>query len=212
MGKANEKAYEIEMKLQLLDGDALNKVAEFLAESENASYEGEIKMRAIYFDTKDRLLGREKIAYRIRREGESLMATLKGRGSAEGGLHKRIECNVKITSEAPNLAVFKNTEGEALLEKIGAAELLELVRTDFSRSLYIWKENDLTAEIALDKGTVSGGGKSAPILEMELELKEGSEEKLKAAADFFCARFAMEKNDTSKFLRGLHLINEKFTE
>ncbi len=59
----------------------------------------EIEMHAVYFDTEDRRLYREGMAFRVRKEGNKLVATLKWNGTSEDGMHKREEINVPVDDE-----------------------------------------------------------------------------------------------------------------
>ena len=56
-------------------------------------------------------------------------------------------------------------------------------------------------ELALDEGILTGSGKEIPLREVELELKEGSDEALLAFGPEFAKRFALEEEPLSKFAR-----------
>ena len=50
-------------------------------------------MKAVYMDTKDMILRKNHITYRIRKEGNLFAATVKWKGRTEGNLHIRNEIN-----------------------------------------------------------------------------------------------------------------------
>lgn len=199
--------YEIEMKLAITDKTEFARMQNELDNNKNISFQNSINMKALYFDTADGALGKQRLAYRIRRENDFLVATLKGGGSVAAGLHKRLECSVPVVSEEPDLNVFTNTDGAELIVGMpkSANSYIELVRTEFIRYVYIWQDNAAEVEIALDEGWIYGGNSREAILEVELELKYGSETALCKLAAYFESNFRVYPSDKSKFLRGIEL-------
>ncbi len=201
--------YEIEMKLQMKDKTVQTALLYYFDEAPYASFRENLQMRAIYFDTADGRLRKKRLAYRVRRENGRFIATLKGGGSAAGGMHKRAEFNADAISERPDLTVFYKTDGETLAKKLlallGDAPLIELVRTEFHRAVYDWREGETAVEAALDAGWVYGGKDRQKILELELELKEGQEDALRSLGERLSRRFSLTPAGESKFSRGLAL-------
>ena len=66
-------------------------------------------MMAIYYDTPDRRLHRERISYRVRREGERYIATIKAQGGAKDGIHQRLEWNIVQPDAIPIPPAFSLT-------------------------------------------------------------------------------------------------------
>ena len=64
---------------------------------------------------------------------------------------------------------------------------------------------DAQIELALDRGVLLGGGKEAPLCEVELELKSGSEETLVALAEAIAREFSLSPEPKSKFQRAREL-------
>ena len=62
-----------------------------------------------------------------------------------------------------------------------------------------------TAELALDRGVLLGGGQELPFAEVEVELKAGSEAAVTAFADDLARRFRLEPEPKSKQQRALAL-------
>lgn len=201
--------YEIELKLAIFDRKEFVRLQEALNENAAFEFQEQVAMKALYFDTPELALTKRKLAYRIRRENEQLVATLKGGGSVAGGRHKRLELNVGVASETPDLRIFVATEGAGLLEGLSIdGALHEIVRTEFMRNVYLWRSDAGVIEVALDDGRVYGGTKSSAILELELELKSGDESELYRLAAYLKEHFGLHAADKSKFLRGMELQME----
>lgn len=154
----------------------------------------EIRMETTYFDTRDRRLGQEKCTLRCRLENGRAVYTVKipladgSRGEWE--------------TEAPSL-------GEALPlltasgapELPAASELMAVCGARFTRRCRTIPIPGGLAELALDQGILLGAGGEAPLLEAELELKEGPDEALRTFADSFAARYSLKEEPLSKFAR-----------
>ena len=65
-----------------------------------------------------------------------------------------------------------------------------------------------TAELALDRGVLTGGGRELPLCEAEAELKEGSREALVAFGLLLERSFGLVPERLSKFRRALELAKE----
>lgn len=196
-----EHGMEIELKLQVAARSAWDALAAFVRARGEAA--PPLEMEALYFDTPQADLRRARLAYRVRREGTRWVATLKGGGSSAGGLHRRSEWNRPAAGAQPDLSLFADVlDGSAALS---AAELRPVVRTIFVRQAVLVQCEGATLEAALDCGAIEAGGRSAPILEVELELKAG---RLAGALQFgaeLAQRFPLVLESRSKFLRGLLL-------
>lgn len=162
---------------------------------------------ARYFDTATYSLQKEKIAYRIRREGDQWVATIKGGGSSNGGLHERQEWNVIVAEAQPDLRVFADTEiGAKLIEIVGNQELLPIMITRFERqTLDVCMPDGSQIEVAADQGEIIAGAKRSPILEIELELKSGKPSALFALGATLAKEYPLLPETDSKFYRGLLL-------
>ncbi|MBR4020486.1 MAG: CYTH domain-containing protein, partial [Firmicutes bacterium] len=170
-----------------------------------------IAMYAVYFDTEDRRLLKEGIAFRIRREGCSLQATLKWNGSSEDGMHKREELNVAVDNpeklHAPDIDIFAQSDmGEALLDIVGAEPLVPLMEVDSVRHQVRIDTGKSISELSVDRGEVRAGEKSAPILELEIELFSGEEADMAVIGETLAEKYGLQASNISKFKRGLDLI------
>ena len=189
-------------------------------------------MYAVYFDAADERLSAEKIAVRVRREGDELVATVKwggnqrealnGGGTLNGGdaVHARPELNVPVGDDswfwAPPSDLFGESEiGERIVELLGEESLVPLLETKFTRRLVKLRREDLekgtsmVCEAAVDLGDIVAGDRAVPICELELELLEGDSELLMKLGDEMEARYGLVAGKKSKFARGKALRVEK---
>jgi inorganic triphosphatase YgiF len=95
---------KLELKLRLLDPDAWGALLSHPLLDLHAL--SPVPMDAVYFDTADGALNSAGIAYRVRREGERWIATVKGVGTSAGGLHQRPEWTVVVEEDKPSPQVF----------------------------------------------------------------------------------------------------------
>lgn len=205
-GYTMKKNEEIEWKLQVTNEDSWPQIAAFISALPDVIERQHIVMEAHYFDTKDRQLNKNKIAYRIRVENETLVATVKAGGSSVGGLHKRMEANVFVKSSLPDLSVFADVkEVKPVVDFLQEVPLYEIVATDFVREAVLVTYKKSRIEIAMDKGLIRANGKVERIAEVELELKDGSEEELALLGTQLCNRFPLKPESRSKYYRGLLL-------
>lgn len=197
---------EVELKLQVTDPGTWAGIVYFVHGLEQVKQES-FQMAARYFDTKDMQLNRQKISYRVREENHNFIATIKAGGAAENGMHRHFEVNVPVSSDKPDLTVFKkfDTLYEAL-SGIAMKDLQLIVKTEFRREAVTVEQNNSVLEIALDWGTLFGGTQSSAIMEVEIELKSGNEQAVILLGEVLCEKFpSLCPESRSKFYRGLVL-------
>lgn len=174
-------------------------------------------MMAIYYDTPDRRLHRERISYRVRREGERYIATIKAQGGAKDGIHRRLEWNIVQPDAAPVPSRFLTNEVfstdpaqtlKEILAVMGNGPFEERCRTQFIRRTSNITSPEAVIELCVDDGFLSAGGKTEEIWELELELCSGSEEYLKKMGEFFCKEYDLAPENRSKYARCLALLDE----
>ncbi|AMO25016.1 CYTH and CHAD domain-containing protein [Ramlibacter solisilvae] len=173
---------EFELKFQV--------PAEHAAAVEQALKRGEVSrqhLRARYFDTPAGDLETAGIALRLRREGRGWVQTVKGPG--RGGFD-RLEHNAAIgtggAEPQPDLARHDGHPLRAMLDDAlgrSAARLQPVFETDIHRLTREIAVAGSTIELALDRGEIRANAAAYPVMELELELKEGS-----ASAVFELAR------------------------
>ena len=165
------------------------------------------RLVSVYFDTPELDLMCARAALRVRRVGRGWIQTVKIGGGSAGGLHQRPEWETPTRSEAPEPERFAAPEVRKLLTPARLARLRPVFETHFWRDAWTLPvAGGGSIEVALDQGEVSGGGRSQPICEVELELKAGQPAALYDLALDLAADFDLYPDPLSKAERGYALF------
>ncbi|MEA4986790.1 MAG: CYTH domain-containing protein [Anaerovorax sp.] len=204
---------EIEMKYGIGDKECAENIwdDEDLLRIADIESRETILMKAAYFDTDDYVLSKHDIAFRVRMEGNRVVASLKWNGSCEEGLHSREEINVPINDEAclimPSPEVFKESEqGRAVLELLGDKQLHSLIETCFLRKRMRIDSGNAICEVAIDEGEIVTDFGTVPICELEIELFSGEEEEVSVIGERLAQKYNLVAENRSKYARGLDLL------
>ena len=163
-------------------------------------------MEARYYDTPGQALQKAGFAYRVRREGDSWVATVKNDGSSAGGLHKRSEWNLPSPDGEPCPALFAELPvGPLLLQAIADQSLVLLFVTEFERRSVELQFEAACIELAADSGNIIAGELSEPIQELEIELKAGEPRALLRLGAALAREIPLLPEPKSKFYRALLL-------
>lgn len=198
---------EIELKLKLAHGNAFCDVLEDPLFCQGDGETAKADYETIYYDTADHSLREQGLAYRIRKEGDRFIATVKDWGSHEGGLHIRHEWNRVVDSAVPVTEPFSDLPVGAVLQEIGGgASLIPIFLTVFTRTAALWEAADGSLiEVAADNGYIISGERQERICEIELELKSGSVVAVLELGAELSARYPLLVEKKSKYLRALML-------
>lgn len=159
------------------------------------------QMETTYFDTPDGAFSARKMTLRIRKENDLTVCTLKV--PLPGGAKGEWECAAENMQTGLAQLVSKGAPAEvASLAKPG---LVPVCGARFTRLATILPTADGTAELALDRGILLGGGREMPLWELEVELKSGSDEATIALASQLAATYGLSAEPQSKFRRALGL-------
>lgn len=203
---------EIELKYTIAEKALIEKIFndEQVLRFKDENTEERIPMRAIFYDTPEYNLKRAGFAFRIRREGEENVATLKWGGSSSEGMHKRQELNMTLDDEdakTPSVAIFLQDEIGGKLEKIiGEEPLKPIMEIESVRKQVRIDTGKSISVLSVDEGWVRAAGKETAICEMEIELYSGDEEDMCTFADQIAAKYGLKPENISKFRRGLALL------
>ncbi|PWR01743.1 inorganic triphosphatase [Meridianimarinicoccus roseus] len=134
------------------------------------------QLRSAYHDTESGALRGAGIALRLRHDGLGCVQTAKGAISHHGGIQTTLESETPRPDGALDVAAIPH---DGLREQVQAltagAPLAARVETEMRRhSATVSLPGGGAAEIAVDRGTLRGGGRSAPLTELEIELKGGT--------------------------------------
>lgn len=204
---------EIELKYIVENETKANKIFRFLEKEGLVKKEKIYKkdLNAIYYDTSDLSLKKNKIALRTRSEGKEIYATLKWGGSESAGLHKREEINILVNNETIkdkiNIELFKELNIYSKLQNIiKNNKLVKLFETKVVREIAIIKIEETEIEFVYDNGSIFAENKNDKISEIEMELIQGSEKELLKFGNMISKKFNIHPSSVSKFERGLRLI------
>ena len=146
-----------------------------------------ISMETTYYDTPGGHMGKLLWTFRRRMENGKSVITLKTPAGGHGRNEWETECDDLMVGV------------ERLAQNGAPAQIMAFAARDgfvpccgakFTRLAGLLEIEGATVEIALDEGTLLGGGRVLPFIEVEVELKAGSEE----AAVLFGERIAKELN------------------
>jgi triphosphatase len=201
---------EIELKLRLVEAEWWDYMftAPVIADWAGGQAWHKEMLETQYYDTPGYSLQKARLAYRVRREGDKWLATVKGGGTSGAGLHQRQEWTVVVASPEPNITPFLNMPIGPFLEvTIGEEPLILLCTTRFERhTLELHTADGSAVEVAADRGEIVAGDQRAPILELELELKAGNPFALLHIGAALARSFPVLLEWRSKYYRGLQLM------
>lgn len=202
---------EIELKYTIPDEETAGRIWEdaLFSEFEEEGTREELKIDARYFDTDSFDLARNEVAYRIRREGDRLVAALKWKGHSEDGLHVREELNVPVQDDEPDLDVFHESSiGCEVLKFAEDKELKCILQTSFLRRKFRIDTGTGLFEFSVDSGEIVTDYGVQPINEAEVELFSGETEELMEIGRKLQEEYGLKEENNSKYYRGLLMIEE----
>jgi inorganic triphosphatase YgiF len=131
-----------------------------------------------YYDSQDFALAKAKAALRIRKKGRQYIQTLKAQGAQNGVHFERPEWEWDRPTPTLDMALMDETPIAAMIkDPRRAAEIQPLFATNFKRTTWVLADTDWEIELTIDQGEVCAGPAAAPltapIQEVELELKRG---------------------------------------
>lgn len=177
----------------------------------------------IYFDTPEQYLRSQRSALRLRQTTRKdpasrpdasgatprtpWLQTFKTAGHSQGGLSQRGEWERAVRGKQLSLAALAGSPW-AELDPDGTrfAALQPCFQTRCERTLWlVRRRSGAVMEVALDAGSVQAGALVQPMLELELELVQGSPEDLFELASELAETLPLLPFDTSKAQRGYAL-------
>ena len=163
-----------------------------------------IAMETTYYDNTAGDFSRLKWTFRRRMENEKSICTLKTPMQGLGRAEFEVE-SADLLEAVPELLA---QGAPAQLLALVADGIAESCGARFTRLAGLLELPGCTAELALDEGILLGGGKELPFREVEVELKEGSEEAATAFAKSLAAELNLVPEYKSKVARARQLVQE----
>lgn len=155
------------------------------------------RMRTTYYDTPTRQLSMRHYTLRLRMENDRAVCTLKT--PAAGWGRQEFEVNANTVEDAlPELCKLSGVQELPGLLREGIAPLCGAEFTRIAKQVCF---QGSVLELALDRGVLTGGGRQIPLCEVEVELKEGSEETALEYAKALARRYGLVQEKRSKFSR-----------
>lgn len=195
-----EMPREVELKLTLRDAD----VAAF-REAVGAAPLAREAQHTTYFDTPGAELRAAGLALRVRRTPAGAVQTLKSGAARTSGLFDRAERECPCPGERPVLELWHDLPA-LLSDPLVAATLDARFATDVVRTHWRLDSADAEIELLLDEGRVVAGTASAPLCEVEFELRRGDPAALFALARGLAATVPLRLGAAAKSERGHDLL------
>ena len=160
-----------------------------------------ITMETTYYDSLDGRLSDRHWTLRRRMENGVAVCTLKVPGQGFGCGEWERECD-DIFKAIP-LLLEMDAPGD--LAELTAGGLKEFCGARFTRLAGLVEAEGCTVELALDQGLLLGGGREQFFSEVEVELKEGSEEAAVAFGEALAREMGLKPESRSKVARAIAL-------
>jgi inorganic triphosphatase YgiF len=170
-------------------------------------------LRSIYFDTPDHALRKADIALRLRRDGRRWIQTVKTGRMGGSGFSRVGEVEVDAPGGRLNVdAIPDSVVRVEVLGVLGEATPQPVCETVITRTTRSVTFGATTAEIAIDRGAISAGGRSAEIVELEIELLDGDPQGLFEIAKMLFPEGGLRFSRMSKSARGYLLAEKGFVD
>lgn len=192
MGREFELKYKVEAR-------ELPVISELFPE--NAEH---ISMKTTYYDTPGGDLSARRWTLRRRLEDGVPVCTVKTPQGSFGRGEWEVECG-DILEAVPALC---RLGCPTRLAELTAGGLVPLCGAEFIRIRYLRRIPGATVELALDQGILTGGSKSLPFTELEVELKSGTEGAVLAFCRELEGRYDLSPEPKGKFFRAMELGKE----
>ena len=187
---------EYELKFRA-DDAALTAIYQAYCQYPHMQYD----METTYYDTPSGALSARHYTLRRRMENEKSVCTLKTPAIGLGRNEIELEC-ASIADAIPAICASGAPEDFGALVQEG---IVAVCSAKFHRTAITLKLEDCTLELALDRGCLTGGGKTVPLCEAEVELKEGDTISADIFAQMLAIQFGLRPETRSKFRRALAL-------
>jgi inorganic triphosphatase YgiF len=162
---------------------------------------------SVYFDTPKLKLRKNGLTLRVRRVGKRHIQTIKSAGNSS--LFERNEWESEIEGDKPDLRAARGTAIESFLTKKFRRQLRPVFQTRVRRTTYPLANGASNVVLTLDRGKIDTGRRSAPLCEIELELKRGEQSALFGLARQLTHTLPAQLAIKSKSERGYDLVENR---
>lgn len=167
-------------------------------------------LTSTYFDTVDFSLRDAAVSLRIREADGRRTQTVKARPAQSNGLFARSEWEHEVAGDQPDLKATGDSPLADILDEDDARRgLAPAFRSWVERTTWDVVQDEGAFELALDEGKIEADGRTAPIHELELELKSGRPSGLLTLAKSLDAVSPLRLGGRSKADRGYQLLEKR---
>lgn len=159
------------------------------------------QMATTYYDTPSGALSERHYTLRQRMENENSVCTLKTPAVGYGRQELELHCDNIHTA----VGQLCQMDVPADFPKIIQEGICPVCSAAFHRTAITLELEDITVELALDAGTLSGGKRTIPLCEVEVELKSGDPSGADLFASMLMEQYGLIPETYSKFRRALAL-------
>ena len=198
---------ELELKL-FVDSDRLADFndAPLIAASARVKHARK-HLKAVYYDTPERVLWRNGLSFRVRQHGSQFLQTVKT--EIEDNPLRRGEWEAAVASIAPDVALAMPFIPAKLRPDLKSRPLKAVFISDIHRHQRVVDLPSGTVEVAFDQGVLKSGDRSVPVSEIELELKRGSASAVYELALGLAEHGPVRPSIRSKAARGFDLAADR---
>ena len=165
-----------------------------------------IEMETTYYDTFDGKLGVRRWTLRRRLENGRSVCTLKTPAADGSRCEWEVECG-SIMAAIPELY---HQGAPVELMAMCVSGVGPVCGAKFTRLALTLEIPGATVELALDRGKLTAGSRELPLLEVEVELKAGSDESAVAFAGQLAEKYGLVPESRSKYRRALGLARGEY--
>jgi inorganic triphosphatase YgiF len=196
-------ARELELKLEVDPND----LGALRAHSALSGQHGSsLPQLSVYFDTNKNKLRKAGYSLRVRSTKGGFVQTIKPTGDG-AGLFDRDEWEATVQDLQPDPGAAAATPIASLFTPRLMSKLVPIVRSQVDRTKWEVTHLGSLLEVVLDEGTIRGGSDEQRLLELEIELKNGSVEAVLDFARQLSERVQLRLGVMTKAERGFALAD-----
>ena len=204
---SRQRNQEIEVKFTC-DAATLSRVLQADVLRASGSHQERL-LRATYYDTADVRLKKARAVLRVRTtDGKDPVLCFKSMAPDQATSFQRSEIEVPTPQGLVDISLFDSPTAKLLKRLSGTKPLVAQFDVDVKRQTFCVTHRQAKIEISADVGEVKSPRKTAPILELELELKSGEEASLYDLALHLAREFSLSLSFMTKSDRGFRLLGK----
>ncbi len=169
-----------------------------------------MRLLATYYDTPEGSLRKRGISFRVRRNGDAYVQTIKVARGTASGLFDREEWETPLAGERPDLSAI-DAAGlrDSLADPSEWNALRPIFTVDVERTNWRTNLENGSAEVVLDLGSVLADGAEDTVAELEIELTDGPPDLLFGLARRVADAVPVRLGVLTKSERGYRLLDGK---